>query len=136
MAFVMGVYHELLSAIKSFDVGWARDLLRFRWRESCRRIPFRFLVPLGLGIATSILSLAELLSYLLHHHESLLFAFFFGLVLASIVSLAVRHVWTPAGVASCIMGTACAYWLVGLVPADPGHSPLVLFGSGAVAISQ
>lgn len=134
MAFVLGIYPNLLQAIQTFDLDMLSDVLRMQWRDAVAKIPWRFLLPLGLGIVVAVGTLAELLSYLLHHHESLLFAFFFGLVAASIVALAGRLKWTPIAGVALLLGAAFAFWLVGLVPADPGHSPLILFGSGAVAI--
>ncbi len=134
MAFILGVYRPLLEAIQAFNWPMLRELRRGHFGAAIRRIPFRFLIPLGLGIVTSILSLAELLTYLMEQHEALLFSFFFGLVAASILALGVRHRWTRSNGAAGLVGAAVAYWIVGLVPADPGHSPWVLFASGALAI--
>ena len=134
MAFIMGIYEQLLAAVKSVDVAFMRKLLRFDIRGAMSQIPWSFLIPLLLGIGVSVGALSKVVSYLLHEHQELLFAFFFGLVIASIVALAARLQWTIAGVLGMIAGTIFAYWLVGLVPSDPGHSPLVLFGSGMLAI--
>lgn len=134
MAFVLGVYPNLLQAIRCFDFGMLTDFFRLRWRNAFHNIPWRFLLPLGLGIVTAVGTLAELLSHLLQYHESLLFAFFFGLIIASIVALAGRLKWSLPAAATLLLGAAFAFWLVGLVPADPGHSPIILFGSGAIAI--
>lgn len=134
MAFILGIYDRLLESIKAFDLQLVKQLLTGKWKDAFAKIPLGFLIPLGLGIVAAIVSLAEVLSYLLHHHESLLFAFFFGLVAASIAALAVRQAWNVVGAIACVLGAVGAYLLVGLVPADPGHSPLILFGSGVVAI--
>jgi putative membrane protein len=134
MAFILGIYTQLLDAIKSFNGKLLGDLLRGRFRKAYAQVPIRFLFPLGLGVVTAILSLAELITYLLATQESLLFAFFFGLVSGSIVILAARHQWNARGVAALFVGTLVAYWIVGLVPAQPGHTPLILFLSGAIAI--
>lgn len=134
MAFILGIYTQLLDAIKSFDATLLRLILRGRVRDALAHVPFGFLIPLGMGLVTAFVSLCELLSYLLATQESLLFAFFFGLVAGSIVILAARHTWNGRGVAALIVGAIVAYVIVGLVPAQPGHSPLVLFLSGAIAI--
>ncbi len=134
MAFVLGIYPHLLQAIQCFNLAMLTDIFRLQWRSAIDKIPWRFVVPLGLGIVTAVGTLAELLSYLLEHYESLLFAFFFGLIVASIVALAGRLKWNVPSAATLLVGATFAFWLVGLVPADPGHSPIILFGSGAIAI--
>ena len=134
MAFVLGVYPQLLNAIHAFDLSLLQDLVRFRLRSAWSQIPWQLLLPLGLGIVVAVATLAELLSYLLEHHQELLFSFFFGLVVASIVALAFRLTWNKLAMVAFAVGGVFAYWLVGLVPADPGHSPLILFFSGAIAI--
>ena len=134
IALIMGVYHQVLAGIRSFNLDLVRDLFRGQWSSAVQRIPWQFLIPLGLGIATAILSLAEILSFLMAHHESLLFAFFFGLVAASVASLTMREHWSFARVVAGLAGAMCGYVVVGMVPVAPGHSPWILFASGAISI--
>ncbi|MEM1412468.1 MAG: DUF368 domain-containing protein [Pseudomonadota bacterium] len=115
MAFIMGVYQELIDAIKSFDVGLAKKLLRLDFRGALEQVPWRFLLALGSGIAASILSLAHVVSWLLENHIELLYAFFFGLVLASVVTVSKRASWSPVSFVGLVAGTALAWWVVGLV---------------------
>ncbi|MCP3958375.1 MAG: DUF368 domain-containing protein [bacterium] len=134
MAFIMGVYQELIDAIKAFDFSVVKLLLRFRLREALDRVPWRFLLALLAGLGTAILTLAGILSWLLEHHPVYLFAFFFGLVLASIVAIGAHVHWSPSAVLTLIAGAALAYWIVGLVPVQMPHDPLTIFLSGSVAI--
>ena len=89
MAFVLGVYQDLLDGIRSFNLNALRLALRLRLRELEQQIPLRFLLALGLGMVTAALSLAGLLSATLADPTGrvYLFAFFFGLVSASIVAV-------------------------------------------------
>ncbi len=135
MAFIMGVYQELIDAIKSFDLEVVKLLLRLRLREATERVPWRFLLALGGGIGTAIISLAGIITWLLEHHSTYLYAFFFGLVLASIVAIGVHIHWSGGAVATLIFGTALAFWVVGLVPVQMPHDPLTLFLSGMVGIT-
>ncbi len=135
MAFIMGVYQELIDAIKSFDLGVVKLLLRLRLRAAAERVSWRFLSALLCGIGAAIVTLAGVLTWLLEHHPTFLYAFFFGLVLASIVAIGVHIKWSPGAVATLIVGTALAYWVVGLVPVRTPHDPLTLFFSGTVAIT-
>ncbi|MEM9558179.1 MAG: DUF368 domain-containing protein [Acidobacteriota bacterium] len=135
MAFILGIYRELIEAIKSFDLRLAGLVVRGRLRDAVDHVPWRFLVPLVSGILVSILSLAHAVSWLLENRQSLLYAFFFGLVLASIVAVATEVRWSARAVATLVTGTAVAYWIVGLVPVSAPNTPLIVFGSGVVAIS-
>lgn len=135
MAFIMGLYRELIEAIKSFDLALLRKALSGRVAECLEQVPWRFLLALGSGIGASILGLAHLVGWLLEHRQVELYALFFGLVLASIVSVSREVEWSAKTVASLVVGTAVAYWIVGLVPAEMPHDPLTIFLSGSVAIS-
>ena len=75
-----------------------------------------FLLVLVLGIFTSILTLARLISWLLEHHPVPLWAFFFGLILASALVL-LRQVerWTPSRLFFLLVGAAFA----GLIAVSP-----------------
>ncbi len=135
MAFIMGVYEELVDALKTFNWRLLLLLLRLRFREAAAAVPWRFLAVLGAGIAAAVLVLAGPIGWLLDHHPVPLFAFFFGLVLASIVTVAARLRGSVAAVLCLLLGTAAAWWLVGLVPAAMPHDAVTLFLSGAAAIT-
>ncbi len=135
MAFILGIYDELLHAIHAVNLDLIRRLLSLRWREAFADFPWRFLLAVGLGIGLAIFTLAEGLSWALHHHPSLVWAFFFGLVLASVgvVCKRVRH-WTPVTLALAALAAVGAYALVGMTPAQTPDDAWFLFLSGAIAI--
>ena len=135
MAFIMGIYEELVDALKSFNWRLLVLLLRLRFRDAVAAIPWRFLVVLGAGIAAAVLALAGPIGWLLDHQPVPLFAFFLGLVLGSIVTVAAGLRWSVTLVLSVLSGAGAAYWLVGLVPMAMPHDALTLFLSGAVAIT-
>ena len=136
MAFILGIYEELVESIRA--VGQRRflgALFGLRLREALEVLNWRFLVVVGAGILTAVLSLARLLAWLLTHQPVLLWSFFFGLVLASVVLVARRIAhWTPALAAALVLGTLGAYVLVGLVPVQTPEEGWFLFLSGAIAI--
>lgn len=134
MAFILGVYEELINTIKSFNIKLLRLLFAFRIREALDHVNWKFILALGGGLGGAILSLARILSWLLDHHPVPLYAFFFGLVAASIVAVSAHVHWKPSMVVTLLAGTAGAYLIVGLVPMDMPNDPLTLFLSGAVAI--
>lgn len=135
MAFILGIYETLLNAIKSFDLTAVRLLLARRFGALFDHISFRFLLAVGLGILTAIFALSSLLHSALETHPLFVFAFFGGLVIASIVGIGVNIRWNAATAIALIVGTVVAFWLVGLNPLETAdHSPLVLFFSGMIAI--
>jgi putative membrane protein len=135
MAFILGIYEELLAAINAINLEFIRHILTLRWREAFREFPWRFLLALGLGIAAAILTLTKGLHWALETHPSLLWAFFFGLIIASIVIVSKRvGDWSAVNILAAIAAALGAYLLVGLSPSETPHTPLLLFLSGALAI--
>jgi putative membrane protein len=109
MAFITGIYDTLLSSIRAFDLMFLGKLFRLDIAGAWEHVNGAFLLALFAGIATSIFSLAQVVSWLLEHHPVPLWAFFFGLILASALVL-LREVsqWSAAVVLSLIAGGAIA----------------------------
>lgn len=135
MAFIMGVYEELVDALKSLNWRLLLLLVRLRFRDAVAAVPWRFLVVLGAGIATAVLILAGPVGWLLDHHPVPLFAFFLGLVLASIVTVAARLRRSVTATLCLLSGAASSWWLVGMVPMVMPHDAVTLFLSGAAAVT-
>ena len=135
MAFITGIYEELISAISSFDLHFLRLLLSFRIRDALSHVNFTFLAWLGGGILLAIFSLARVLSWLLQNEPVLIWSFFFGLIVASVYTVSRQLAnWRPPLVLWAIVGAFFTYFLVGLVPAETPYAPWFLFISGAIAI--
>ena len=83
IAFLTGIYGELIESIKSIDIEAIKLLFRGKFRKLWLKINGNFLLSLVLGILISIFSLAKVMQYLLVHHPIPLWSFFFGLILAS-----------------------------------------------------
>lgn len=137
MAFILGVYESLVNAIKSCNLAALRLALRFKLGDLLEHISFRFLFVLGLGLLAAILLLSSFLSATLDDAAGrvLLFAFFFGLVLASILTIGVKVRWSAGAAALFVLGTAAAFIIVNIVPAEADHSAPALFISGMIAIT-
>lgn len=136
IAFIVGIYEELLGSIRMVGrpVVW-RALLQLRWGEAFRLINLPFLVVLGSGILTAIVTLAPGIEWMLVNQPVLIWSFFFGLVVASIVLVVPRvKQWAASRWVALLLGTVGAYWLVGLVPVQTPDDGWFLILSGAVAI--
>jgi uncharacterized membrane protein len=83
VAFISGIYEELIDSIKSIDREALRLLFGFRISDFWKKINGNFLISVLAGIVTSLLSLSKLMTYLLEHHPISIWSFFFGLILVS-----------------------------------------------------
>jgi putative membrane protein len=137
VAFITGIYEELLTTIGGLGLGTLRTLFRKGPVATWRQYNLGFLATLGAGILTSVALLVGLLRHLLEHHPVRLWAFFFGLVAAS-VPFMLREIQgpdrNPAAGGMLLLGACIAWWLTGLPPLVQGDAPLFLFLSGAIAI--
>ena len=135
IAFISGIYEELLDSIRSVDATALRLLLRFRLAEFWRHINGRFLLPVLLGIAVAIFSLARLMTYLLTNHPIAIWSFFFGLIVASALLVA-RQIgrWDWRTVLAFAVGAAAAWWITVATPAETPADWWFVMLSGAIAI--
>lgn len=135
MAFILGIYHQLLDALHAINLELLRLLLSLRWGAAFRSFPWQFLASLGLGIATAILILSRPIHWVLTEHPELVWAFFFGLVVASVsvVRKRILH-WSPVLLVILLIVAALMFYFVGLLPLETPHTPLLIFLSGAIAI--
>ena len=135
MAFILGIYEELIKSIKSFDLSFLRLLLSLRVKDALDHASWRFLLAIGLGILTAIFTLARILAWLLQNQPVLIWSFFFGLIVASVFTVS-KHLskWTSLIFVWIGLGALFAYLLVGMVPAKTPDTAWFLFMSGAIAI--
>lgn len=134
VAFITGIYDELLRSIASIPAA-AIMLLRGRVRDAWQAANATFLLILLLGIMTSVLSLARLITYLLAEHPIPVWSFFFGLILVS-AHLVAREIqrWNWSRALSFALGGGFAYWITVASPVQLGSDPFSLFIAGAIAI--
>ncbi len=135
IAFITGIYEELINSIKSINLGTLKLLLTGKLAQFWKAVNGKFLLSLFSGIAISIISLAKGLKYLLDHYPILVWSFFFGLVVASSIYVA-RTIpkWKMGTVASGIAGIAIAYYITIITPAEANTTTWFIFLSGAIAI--
>ena len=135
IAFISGIYEELLETINSVNLGALKTLKKEGVKAAWKSINGNFIVTLFLGIGISIASLAKLISYLLEAHPILIWSFFFGLVLASIVYVGKQvKSWNVGTMVSLIIGTGVAFWITILPPLSSSNELWFIFVSGMIAI--
>ncbi|MBT8320129.1 MAG: DUF368 domain-containing protein [Eudoraea sp.] len=135
IAFISGIYEELISSLSNIGPGLFRTLGREGIKASWKALNGNFLLAVFIGIAISIISLARLISWLLVNQPVLLWSFFFGLVLASVffVAKGIKR-WNIAVIIMFAAGAVLAYFITGLPPSENSGSLPYLFLSGALAV--
>lgn len=135
IAFIVGIYEELLDSIKSINPTNIKLLLKGQFKAFWKAINANFLLSIVCGIGISIFSLAELITYLLEHHPILVWSFFFGLVLAStwFVSKDIKK-WNWKSISSYIAGIVIAYYITIATPASTPTNLAFIFLCGVIAI--
>jgi putative membrane protein len=135
VAFITGIYEELLNSLKSIDKTAIQLLLKFRIIDFWKKINGSFLISILAGIVTSLVSLARLMTYLLKTHPIQIWSFFFGLILIS-SPLILRDIkkWNIGTIVTFILGVIIAYLITVLSPTETPSSLYFIFFCGALAI--
>lgn len=135
IAFISGIYEELISSINQVVPALTGTLPKKGPLAFWRAVNGNFLVSVLSGIAISVVSLSRLISWLLTEHPVLLWSFFFGLVLASILYVAREIQSRSAAVLLMgVLGAVLAYGVISLPVAEQSAGLPYLFLSGALAI--
>lgn len=138
IAFVTGIYDELIDTIKQFGPSAFPAWRRGGLAGLISHLNLAFVVPLLLGIGLSLVSVAHLVVWLMEDHPLLLYGFFFGLVAASAIVVSRDPVeWKLWYVIPLVLGLMLAHWLPSLMPMvnQLGSPSLILIVGGAIAIS-
>lgn len=135
MALITGIFERLIDAIKSFNLKAAKLLFSFRLKEFAKHTDLYFLIAVFGGVVLAIVSLARLFDFLFTNYPVYIWAYFFGLVLASVffVGKTVTR-WTTSVVVSAVIGGAIAIFISVLNPATENSGMVYLIVCGVVAI--
>ena len=135
IAFITGIYKELIDSIKSINGTAVKLLLKGNLKSFWKAINGTFLFSIIMGIGISIFSLARLMTFLLENYPVLIWSFFFGLIIASILYIAkeIKN-WKAGTIISLILGTIIAYWITVVSPAEANATKWFIFLSGSIAI--
>ncbi len=136
IAFISGIYEELLSSISNVNLSLLKTLQKDGLKAAWKQLNGLFLLALFTGIFISIVSLAKVIKWLLENEPILLWSFFFGLVLASIIYIGKQiSNWNLGTILALIIGAIIAYFITTLNPmVTENSSSLFIFLAGAIAI--
>lgn len=135
IAFISGIYQELIETIDKLDFGLFKVWNKKGFAVMVETYNLKFLGSLFLGVAISILSLARVISYLLESYPILVWSFFFGLVVASILYIGKQiKTWNALVIIVLILGALVAYFITIAVPTEAPNAWWFYFLSGCIAI--
>ncbi|MDB4094061.1 DUF368 domain-containing protein [Flavobacteriaceae bacterium] len=137
IAFISGIYEELIDSLNNINFSLLKSLKTEGFKNTWNQANGNFLLALLSGVFVSVISLVKGVEWLLEHHPVLLWAFFFGLVLASIIYVGKQiktSSWNPKLFVAMGLGAAVAYLITTLDPSESSNANLFLFGAGALAI--
>ena len=135
MALITGIYERLIGALASFRVAMLRDLARGEIRSVWDRIDGTFLLTLGIGILTSLITVLNGVHWLLEAYPQLLWSFFLGLIAASLIVLMRRQAWHRLDAVLMLTGTVIAAGIAFSSGLELEVTPPALILGGALAIS-
>jgi len=135
IAFITGIYEELINTIKSVNLSSIKLLFTFKLKDFWKAINGNFLLALISGIGISFYTLARLIKHLLETQPILIWSFFFGLIVASAIVIAKKITeWKARTIIAMLIGIGIAYLITEITPAEAPTSYWFLFLSGALAI--
>jgi putative membrane protein len=146
VALIVGIYRTLINAAADavlavrqlFGLAAGRPSLR-RFAHGVATLPWRILIPVGIGMVIALIAGARFIEPLLEEYPAPMRALFFGLVLAGIIvpaRMVMHHGrWRPIDVLIALLAAIAVFLLTGFPPAtvaDP--STIMVMGSAAIAI--
>lgn len=135
IAFISGIYEELISTISGVNLSLWTTFRKEGFKAFWTQANGNFLVALLAGIFISYISFMRLAKFLIEEHPVLIWSFFFGLIIASIILVAKQiKRWNASAVIALILGAAAAYYITSLPSMANNENPFFLFFAGALAI--
>ena len=138
VALITGIYPRLIANVRK-GAGALGSFVRLRFDEGIdrlREIEWGFLVPLLVGVAAALISLARLIETLLEDHPVEMSALFFGLVAASVVvAWSMVGEWNANRAAVFVAVALGAFAVLGFRSGEAeSPSTWTFFIAGAIAI--
>jgi len=136
IAFITGIYEKLIDSIKAVGPELIRGYKTAGIKGAWNAINGGFLAALGAGMIIGLLSGVMGITYLIEHYPPAIWAFFFGLIVSSAIYI-FRQIssFKAMEFIAIAVGFGIAYYVTIATPAHGSESLLMVFISGAIAIS-
>lgn len=135
VAYITGIYERLLRAINACSFETLRILRIDGLTASWNHLDGSFLVFLFGGMAISVITLAHGMSFLLHNHPIAVWAFFFGIIIASSCFMVVEiNDWAPLSLIALLAGVCTGVVISSAIPVELEGTLPIIFVAGAFAV--
>ena len=136
IAFITGIYERLLKSISQISPKLISVLIKQGFSAFAKQLDLFFLIQLFTGMLIGIIVGVSLVTKLLVSAPAVLWAFFFGLIAASVIYM-LRQVEdkNTIGWMSFVLSVVLSYMIVNISPVSGNESYLYIFVCGAIAIS-
>jgi len=136
IALITGIYEDLINSLKSFDKRALNLIISIDIKGFIKHTNLYFLLAIFGGSIVSVFSIASLFKYLFIHYPILIWAFFFGLIIASIYFVGKRITeWNTSTIFSLTLGAIIAISLSFITPASENDNLFFVFICGIIGIS-
>lgn len=135
IAFITGIYEQLLQSIKAVDLDFFKLLFGFKVKAAFEKIGGSFLIFLFAGMLAGIVVGIFGITYLLEHFPEPLWGFFFGLIIASGVYIASKI--DKIGLIHIVLflvSMVVSFWITTVIPVEGSTALWFVFLSGCIAI--
>lgn len=135
IAFISGIYQELIDSINGINLSILKTLKKEGIKAAWKQANASFLLSLLVGIAISVLTFSKIITHLLATKPIMVWSFFFGLIIASILLIWKQITnWKVVSIVALIAGIIITYFITIARPVSSPESYPYLFLSGFIAI--
>jgi len=135
IAFISGIYEELITTISNINLSLFKTLKEKGIIAFWEQLNGNFLIALVSGIAISFVTFIRIAKYFIENHPILIWSFFFGLIIASIIYIGKQIVtWNIKIIISIVLGAGLAFYITTIPSLASNDNPYFLFIAGAIAI--
>tara|TARA_B100001971_G_C18224000_1_gene559094 strand:- start:34 stop:936 length:903 start_codon:yes stop_codon:yes gene_type:complete len=136
IALITEIYEDLINSLKSFDIKALNLIISLNIKEFVEYTKFYFLLAVFGGSVVSVFSIASLFKYLFANYPIFIWAFFFGLILASVYFVGKRvEKWNKLNIIILFIGTAIAVSISFFTPASENDNLFFIFICGIIGVS-
>lgn len=135
IAFITGIYERLIFDIKTLTTFplniWRKQGFKSFWQHIDGTFLLTLLSGMVLGILVGVLGI----TYLLENYPSLVWGFFFGLIIASAIYVARQiKLWTISEYLTLVIGIFVAYYITIFSPVQGTENLIFVLLSGMIAV--
>ncbi|MDB4088805.1 DUF368 domain-containing protein [Flavobacteriales bacterium] len=136
IAFITGIYEKLLETIKAFKPSllktWKNEGIKAVWSEINGTFLISLLSGMVVGIGIGVIAIEKLI----HLYPPVVWAFFFGLIIASIIYIGKQiSKWNLPTIVALILGGIVAFGITQIPMGQVNESLWFVFICGAIAVS-